>query len=104
MLRRYRRSLDIAGDSKLSCIKTEQAILNFFDRDHLGNRLSVFRDNEFRLSGLHFIHDCQTLSFELSRRDCFKNSALPWSSYHGHILGISENYELPPNSRSGMDP
>jgi hypothetical protein len=38
MLRRYRRSLDIAGDRQLSRIKTEQAILNLFDRDHLGNR------------------------------------------------------------------
>jgi hypothetical protein len=38
----------------------------------LGNRLSVFRDNEFCLSGLHFIHDCQALGFELSRRDCFQ--------------------------------
>src|SRR5271168_2686498 len=45
MLRRDRRSLDIAGNSQFSRIKTEQAILNLFDRDHLGNRLSVFRDN-----------------------------------------------------------
>jgi hypothetical protein len=82
---RDRRSLDIAGDSQLSRIKTEQAILNLFDRDHLGNRLSVFRDNEFCLSGLHFIHNCQTLRFELSRRDCFQEWHLtmviiPWSN------------------------
>ena len=72
MLRRDRRSLDIAGNSQLSRIKTEQAILNLFDRDHLSNRLSVFRDNKFCLSRLHFIHNCQALSFELSRRDCFQ--------------------------------
>jgi hypothetical protein len=53
MLRRDRRSLDIAGNIQLSRIKTEQTILNLFDRDYLGNRLSVFRDNEFCLSGLH---------------------------------------------------
>ena len=86
MLRRDRRSLDIAGDSQLSPIKTEQAILNFFDRDHLSNRLSVFRDNEFCLPSLHFIHNRQALSFELPRRDCFQNSTSPWSSYHGHIF------------------
>jgi hypothetical protein len=102
---RDRRSLDIAGDSQLSRIKTEQAILNLFDRDHLGNRLSVFRDNEFCLSGLHFIHNCQTLGFELSCRDCFQEYHLtmvivPWS----HILKECGNYELAPNSRTGAYP
>ncbi len=72
MLRRDRRGLDIAGDSQLSRIKTEQAILNFFDWDQLGNGLSVFCDNEFCLPGLHFIHNCQALSFERSRRDRFQ--------------------------------
>ena len=98
---RDRRSLDIAGDSQLSRIKTEQAILNLFDRDHLGNRLSVFRDNEFCLSGLHFIHNCQTLRFELSRRDCFQEWHLtmviiPWS----HSSKVCGNYGRAPNSRT----
>ena len=86
MLRWDRGGLDIAGDSQLSRIKTEQAILNFFDRDQLGNRLSVFRDNEFRLPGLHFIHNCQALGFERSRRDRFQEwrltmVILPWSYF-----------------------
>jgi hypothetical protein len=71
MLRRDRRRLDIPGDSQLSRIKTEQAVFNLFNWDQLGNRVSVFRDNEFCLLGLHFIHKCQALSFELSRRDRF---------------------------------
>ena len=84
MLRRNRRRLDIAGDSQLSRIKTEQAILNFFDWHDLGNGFSVFRDNEFCLPGLHFIHNCQALRFELSRSDRFQESHLtmvivPWS-------------------------
>ena len=88
MLRRDRRRLDIAGDRQLSRIKTEQAILNFFDWDQLGNRLSVFRDNEFCLPGLHFIHNCQALSFERSRRDRFQEWHLtmviiPWSQLSG---------------------
>jgi hypothetical protein len=72
MLSRDRRRLDITGDSQLSRIKTEQAVLNFLDWDQLGNRLSVLRDNEFCLPGLHFIHNCQALSFERSRRDRFQ--------------------------------
>jgi hypothetical protein len=72
MLGRDRRRLDIAGDRQLSRIKTEQAILNFFDWDQLGNRLSILRDNELCLPGLHFIHDCQALSFERARRDRFQ--------------------------------
>jgi hypothetical protein len=84
MLRRDRRRLDIAADSQLSRIKTEQAILNFFDWDQLGNGLSVFRDNELCLPGLHFIHNCQALGFERSRRDRFQEWHLtmvmiPWS-------------------------
>jgi len=85
-LRRDRSSLDIAADSQPPRIKTEQAILSLFDRDHLGNRFSVFRDNEFCLSGLHFIHNCQALSFKLSRSNCFQGCHLtlviiPWSHF-----------------------
>ena len=71
MPRRDQKRFDIAGDSQLSRIKTEQAILNFFDWDQLGNRLSVFRDNEFCLPGLT-LHNCQALGFERSRRDRFQ--------------------------------
>jgi len=86
MLGRNRRSLDIAGDRQLSLIKAEQAILNFVHRDHLGDRLSVFRDNEFRFPGLYFVHNCQALRFERSRRDRFQESHLtmviiPWSYF-----------------------
>ena len=42
MLRRDRGGLDIAGDSQLSRIKTEQAILNFFDRDQSGQQAFRF--------------------------------------------------------------
>jgi hypothetical protein len=102
---RDRRSFDIAGDSQLSLIKTEQAILNLFDRDHLGNGLSVFRDNEFCLSGLHFIHNRQTLGFELSRRDCFQEwyltmVILPWSC----VLKVCGDCEFAPSFRIGVYP
>ena len=104
MLRRDRRRLDIAGDSQLSRIKTEQAILNFFDWDQLGNRLSVLRDNELCLPCLHFIHNCQALSFERSRRDRFQESHLtmviiPWSYFR---CGVYRIVHLK-NNRIGQD-
>ena len=86
MLRRDRRRLDIAGDSQLSRIKTEQAILNFFDRDHLGNRLSVFRDNEFCLLACTSSIIARHLALNSPAAIVFKNSTSPWSSYHGHIF------------------
>ena len=73
MLRQDRRGFDIAGDRQLSLIKTEQAILNFFDWNQLGNRLSVFCDNDCCLPGLHLIHNCQAFSFERSRGDLLQD-------------------------------
>ena len=104
MLRRDRRRLDIAGNSQLSRIKTEQAILNFFDWDQLGNRLSVFRDNEFCLPCLHFIHNCQALSFECSRRDRFQEHLtmviIPWS--HSPVCGNQGSDTNALNVRSAL--
>ena len=104
MFRRDRGRLDIAGDGQLSRIKPEQAILNFFDGDQLGNRLSILRDNEFCLPCLHFIHNCQALGFERSRRNRFQEQFLtmviiPWSYRPGTVA--TKRYSVPRYDNEG---